>query len=108
MPGRVSTRRRFAEFATPTGRGKSGTLRIVFVEHSDQGSCDVAYAISRKVGNAVQRNKIRRRIRAAMDSFSPAPRPGLYLIKCANGTGQLSYDELEQHLRAALQRAHAW
>ena len=107
MPGRVSTRRQFAEFARPTGRGQSGSLRIVFVEHSDQGSCDVAFAISRKVGNAVVRNRIRRRLRALMDGLSPAPRPGLYLIKCANGTGQLPYDELQTHLQTALAKAHA-
>ena len=107
MPGRVSTRRQFAEFATPTGRGQSGSLRVVFVEHSDQGSYDVAFAISRKVGNAVVRNRIRRRLRAAMDGLSPAPKSGLYLIKCGNGSGQLSYDELQIHLQTALGRAHA-
>jgi ribonuclease P protein component len=107
MPGRVTTRRQFAEFATPTGRGQSGILRVVFVEHSNQGSFAVAYAISRKVGNAVVRNRIRRRLRAVMDGLSPAPKSGLYLIKCGNGSGQLPYDELQQHLRAALIRATA-
>ncbi len=107
MPGRVSTRRQFAEFSTPTGRGQSGSLRVVFVEHPGQGSCAVAFAISKKVGNAVVRNRIRRQLRAAIDGLSPAPHPGLYLIKCAKGTGQLSYDEIQQHLRAALGRAHA-
>lgn len=108
MPGRVSTRRQFAEFATPTGRGQSGPLRIVFVERSSQASCDVAYAISRKVGNAVVRNRIRRRLRAVMDGFVPAPRSGLFLIKCGNGTGQLSYDEIQHHLQVALTRARAF
>ena len=107
MPGRVTTRRQFAEFATPTGRGQSGSLRVVFVEHSDQGSYDVAFAISRKVGNAVVRNRIRRRLRAAMDGLSPALKSGLYLIKCGNGSGQLPYDELQIHLQTALRRAHA-
>ena len=107
MPGRVVSRRQFAEFAAPTGRGRSGPLRVVFVEHSDHESRDVAYAIGRKVGIAVIRNRIRRRLRAAMDGLSPAPRNGLYLIKCGNGTGQLSYDELQHHLLVALQAARA-
>ena len=42
-----------------------------------------------------------------MDGFSPAPVSGLYLIKCANGTGQLSYDEILHHLHTALIRARA-
>ncbi len=80
---------------------------MVFVEHLDQDSIDVAFAISRKVGNAVVRNRIRRRLRAAMDGLSPAPSSGLYLIKCGDGTGQLSYDEIQQHIQVALTRARA-
>ncbi len=107
VPGRVSTRRQFAEFSTPSGRGQSGLLRIVFVAHPEQTSRDVAFAISRKVGNAVVRNRIRRRLRALMDDFYPALQPGLYLIKCANGCGQLSYDEIKHHLQSALARSGA-
>ena len=107
MPGRVSTRRQFAEFSAPTGRGQNGLLRIVFVEKPDQGNCKVAFAVSKKVGNAVVRNRIRRRLRASFDGLSPAPKPGLYLIKCSPGTGNLSYDEIQHHLQGALLRARA-
>jgi ribonuclease P protein component len=67
----------------------------------------VAYAISRKVGNAVVRNRIRRRIRAVIDDLSSELKPGLYLVKCGKGTGQLTYDEIQHHLHAALIRAQA-
>ena len=108
MPGRVRTRRQFALFATPTGRGQSGPLRISFVAREDQhSSVEVAYAISRKVGNAVIRNKIRRRLRALFDDLNPQPHPGLYLIKCGVETGKLSYDELQRHLSTAIGRSGA-
>jgi len=108
VPGRVRTRRQFALFATPTGRGQSGPLRISFVEGPpESSSVDVAYAISRKVGNAVLRNRIRRRLRALLDDLNPQPKPGTYLIRCGFETGNLSYDELHNHLRKALERAHA-
>jgi ribonuclease P protein component len=67
----------------------------------------VAYAISRKVGNAVVRNRIRRRLRALVDHLDPQPKPGKYLIRCGNETGKLSYEELQQHLHEALERAGA-
>jgi ribonuclease P protein component len=105
MPNRVRSRRQFALFATPTSRGQSGPLRVSFVEAgAEDSSVHVAYAISRKVGNAVVRNRIRRRLRALFDDLSPQPRPGFYLIKCGNETGILSYDKLRQHLTQALDR----
>ncbi|MHB1208876.1 MAG: ribonuclease P protein component [Acidimicrobiales bacterium] len=107
MPGRVRTRRQFACFTTPSRRGQSGPLRISYVAHADEAqSVDVAYAISRKVGNAVIRNQIRRRLRALMDCLVPAPDPGSYLIRCGNETGNLSYDELQHHLQRAVGRSN--
>ena len=106
MPDRVRTRRQFALFATPTGRGQSGSLRISFVAEEDGvPTVAVAYAISRKVGNAVVRNRIRRRLRALIDGLDPQPKPGKYLIRCGNETGKLSYEELQHHLGEALDRA---
>jgi ribonuclease P protein component len=67
----------------------------------------VAYAISRKVGNAVERNRIRRRLRALIDDLEPPPHSGSYLIRCGIETSNLSYEQLHHHLDKALERAHA-
>ena len=108
MPGRVRTRRQFALFITPTGRGQSGPLRISFVARASEDSpVKVAYAISRKVGTAVSRNQLRRRLRALMDQLNLQLHPGLYLIRCGVDTGRLSYEQLQQHLYQALERADA-
>jgi ribonuclease P protein component len=74
---------------------------------SEDLSVNVAYAISRKVGNAVIRNRMRRRLRSLIDNLIPQPQPGNYLVKCGLETGNLSYDELHHHLEQALQRADA-
>jgi ribonuclease P protein component len=108
VPGRVRTRRQFALFATPSGRGQSGPLRISFVANpAEDPQVAVAYAISRKDGNAVVRNRIRRRLRALVDNLNPQPKPGNYLIRCGFETGSLSYEELQHHLHQALGRARA-
>jgi hypothetical protein len=43
-----------------------------------------------------------------MDLLNPQPLSGFYLIKCGVETGKLSYDQLQQHLRQALDRAGAF
>ncbi len=65
----------------------------------------MAYAINRKVGSAVVRNRLRRRLRAAIDGMSNPIHQGLYLIKCENQAKELSYDELRYHLIEAFGRA---
>lgn len=105
MPGRIRTRRRFARLATPSARGASGPLRVAYSDDPDASGVDVAFAVPRKVGSAVERNRIRRRLRAAVDGLDPAPPAGSYLIRCDIQTGQLSYDQLAHHLREALGRA---
>jgi len=65
----------------------------------------VAYSIGKKVGGAVVRNKLRRRLRAAMDELRPTMAPGLYLIKCDFSAKELSYEQLRFHLNDALSRA---
>ena len=83
-------------------------MRISFVAGPpDRNAVDVAYAISRRVGNAVVRNKIRRRLRALIDDLEPQPRSGTYLIRCGIETRNLSYELLHHHLENALERAHA-
>ncbi len=105
MPGRVRTRRRFARLATPSARGASGPLRLSYVDDPDATGVDVAFAVPRRVGSAVTRNRIRRRLRALVDHLDPAPPRGTYLIRCDIQTGQLTHDQLAQHLRDALGRA---
>ena len=103
MPGRVRTRRQFAQLTNPTKRGRSGPLRISLVEGAPEDrEVSVAYAISRKVGNAVERNRIRRRLRALIDAESSRLPAGIYLIKCGLETGKCTYDQLQHHLNEAL------
>lgn len=105
MPGRVRTRRRFARLAAPSARGASGPLRLAYADDPDALGVDVAFAVPRRVGSAVARNRIRRRLRALVDGLDPAPPRGSYLIRCDIQTGQLSHDQLAHHLREALARA---
>jgi ribonuclease P protein component len=56
----------------------------------------VAYSVGRKVGPAVRRNKIRRRLRMVMGALarSGSLAPGAYLVSAGPGAGQIPFAEL--------------
>src|SRR5690606_22507821 len=63
----------------------------------------VAFAIPRRVGGAVVRNRIRRRLRAVFaEGAGGAIGPGAYLVAVRPGADQLTYRALSDHVHRAL------
>jgi ribonuclease P protein component len=59
-------------------------------------TAQVAFAINRAVGNAVIRNRLRRRSRAVLEQLAlPA---GLYLIGCRPGAHELTFEQIQTTL----------
>lgn len=73
-------------------------------------SARVGYTASRKVGNAVVRNRSRRRLRAAVALLMPAHAdPALdYVLVARDGTVRRPWPDLLRDLEAALRRLKAW
>ena len=64
----------------------------------------VAYAVGRRAGNAVTRNRIRRRLRAAAATVNELP-PGAYLVSAGPAAAVLPYGELEKDVARAMTSA---
>jgi ribonuclease P protein component len=65
----------------------------------------VAFAIGRPIGNAVARNRLRRRLRALCREEATAFAPGhMYLIGAAPGAADAPFAELGSTLRELLAR----
>ena len=63
----------------------------------------VAYSVGRNVGDAVTRNRVRRRLRASMREQASALDPGAgYLVRARPGAAQESYADLTNTLRAII------
>lgn len=104
--GRVTKRADFQAFRKPSGRGRSGPLSVSFVAKSDQKPpiC-LAFAISKRCGGAVERNRLRRRLREAAVNEVLSVSPGMYLVRCEPEATTLTFGELVHHLGQAMSRA---
>lgn len=72
------------------------------------GEVRVAYAIGRKVGPAVVRNRLRRRLRAAvrdLDQSTGGLATGTYLVSLRPVAAECSYRELHRDLGFAIAAA---
>lgn len=62
----------------------------------------MAYSIGRRVGGSVDRNRLRRRLRAILDELASEIGAGDYLVSAGTGARQSGYRELKAMASNAL------
>ncbi len=100
----VRDRETFAALRRPDRRGRSGPLNVSYCARPD-GPPAVAYAVGRRCGGAVVRNRLRRRLRAAARAAAPGLAPGAYLVRVDPPAAALPYADLARNLENALFKA---
>ncbi|MHB1930151.1 MAG: ribonuclease P protein component [Acidimicrobiales bacterium] len=86
-------------------RGRSGPLTVAHVPGDPTEPPRVAFAVGRKVGGAVARNRVRRRLCALVrDPDLPLP-AGAYLIGAAPAARDATFAQLRRDLGAAVARS---
>ena len=96
------------EFRRAYARGKSYVtpLVVVYVVKNRRKEARVGITTSKKVGNAVQRNRSRRVIREAFRALAPRVRPGFDLVLVARGkTPYVKSTDVRRQLECQLQAA---
>ncbi len=86
-------------------RGRAGPLTVTWVAGDPSEPPRVAYAIGRRVGSAVERNRLRRRLRALITAAAPRLPPGSYLVGAAPDAIHLTFPELQTMLTQAISAA---
>ena len=75
-------------------RHTRGTVTMRYVPLADADLCQVAIATTRATGNAVTRNRVRRRLRAAIAAHGDALGPGAYLFGGGADLATAPFDDL--------------
>jgi ribonuclease P protein component len=113
--GRISDRATFDALRHSGRRARQGPVTVVFVPGDDDGrvvsdagharrEVRVAYGVGRHVGSAVVRNRVRRRLRAAIrevDRERGGLHPGAYLVTARPEAAGMTYLHLKRSLADA-------
>jgi ribonuclease P protein component len=106
--GRITSRRAFSEVQRARARGACGPVRAVFAP-ADEATAglfpQVGYAIGRRCGSAVVRNRLRRRARAVVREEAPSLPRGAFLVRLEPGASSLSAPQFRHDVAEALHRA---
>ena len=97
---RLSGVERFAALRRTRHRARSGPLRVSWVPGPPGAPPRVAYAVGKRVGTAVVRNRLRRRLRAVLVELRPPP--GDYLVACDPDAASLPSSDLKVLVSKAL------
>ena len=114
MSGRIARLKRRPEFLRVAARGRRWVTPGFVLQAAEcddaalaEGGFRIGFTASRKVGNAVARNRARRRLRAAAEKVMPGSARRGYdyvLIARRDGTAERRFADLAKDLDTALQR----
>ena len=100
----VRDRGTFARFRASRTRTTVGPITVIFVADEVVARPRVAYSVGRKVGTAVVRNQLRRRLRAIVTERSARLAPGAYLISAGPRAAEMSFGDLRSTVDGVFDR----
>lgn len=103
MIDRVRDRRTFARLRRAGVKVRTDPLWCWFVDDQMVRPPQVAFALNRALGNAVMRNRLRRRLRAVLNDIDVPP--GIFLIGATRDACELTYVELKVTTISLITRA---
>jgi ribonuclease P protein component len=102
---RIRDRATFEALRRSGQRSRRGHVTVTFVVIGDEAAPRVAYAVGKRAGGAVVRNRLRRRLRAVVGDISASLAPGAYLVGAGPEAVGLPYEDLKAQVTAAMTSA---
>jgi ribonuclease P protein component len=101
---RIRDRATFEALRRSGRRARRGPVSVTYAAVGQASEPRVAYAVGRRVGKAVVRNRLRRRLRAVVGGVAGLE-PGAYLVAADPGASGLSYEDLRTKVVTAMTAA---
>lgn len=90
--------RKNSQFQYVYRKGKSLGAKEIALVYVPSGRQLVGFSVGKKVGNAVTRNLVKRRLRAAFQEELPRLKKGLYIVAARNAAADADYQALHRSL----------
>ena len=92
------------EFQYVYRRGKSVACKDAVLVYVRSGRQKIGFSVSKKTGNAVTRNRIKRRLRECVRAELPLMQNGLYVFVARASAATREYAELQRNVQTLLKR----
>ena len=89
-------------------RGRSVACRDLVMLVAKGRSTQVGFSVSKKVGNAVTRNKVKRRLRECFRPYLGDVKNGLYVIVARPSAAGATFQSLQRDVRYLLKKQSAF